>query len=729
MNANPASNAVESTPITIHQLKFNIGDNTGLQAASGWSGQERTIDQNGKREEMVGVEERWLGVEEMTNIVFSLEEDPGVLFKAIAVFALRRINLTKAFAIFLRVLGSYPVDTNFGSHLLPASVDPFKSSICASAALDNIIPYERKGQGLQVRILPRPLRLRAPELEAVAIKWRISIDLLSCLLPQKKNCKEFESVFSQVGIGDKEKAIFQVRWKESWEVHGPELLVVRCLERDSSSVGAFCIQQDLVLVRLEKLAGGVDFDQVGKPAFLVAAIIERLPRVEGFENYLNEKGDECRGGFLRSELGWVEPKRMVDRSCATPYLPRREFVYFPTTVIVGEVVHKGCGVRDQGRGKVILKMTYGKTTTRTMSCMYLRSMRILFTVHLNKHGFRMVLESTSFQIDTNISMRLVLRQSQGYLLKQLKEIGTSDMRGIRHEVPPYSPVEWCDIHKNMIMESMNRVVFEHVFYIVNTESYKEVNSQESSLWKEAIKSEIDFILQNHAWASGSSRVIAFKWNLDEEIYMEQLRVLQTRQKESRKLVKSCYETGYSCEGSDDANLDIDVKNSKSTSEYVFTLAVCDIMEILKTSGYSPIHMESEFILWISVGFLPPHSYDETMIPVEDEDKLKLLMILMHREIREEYSGILLNQGRCPWPKRTCLKRGMPEGVLCEVYHLYINDSLKRDSSSVGAFCIQQLFNRGGGRAEPSTCLSLGVSYTYIAAAVVTNFSNLGQPPY
>ncbi|KAF3455626.1 hypothetical protein FNV43_RR00263 [Rhamnella rubrinervis] len=49
---------------------------------------------------------------------------------------------------------------------------------------------------------------------------------------RKNDSKEFELVFSQIRIGDKDKAIFQVRWKDSWEVHDPELLVVRCILGD-----------------------------------------------------------------------------------------------------------------------------------------------------------------------------------------------------------------------------------------------------------------------------------------------------------------------------------------------------------------------------------------------------------------------------------------------------------------------------------------------------------------
>ncbi|RVX19815.1 Retrovirus-related Pol polyprotein from transposon TNT 1-94 [Vitis vinifera] len=71
-----------------------------------------------------------------------------------------------------------------------------------------------------------------------------------------------------------------------------------------------------------------------------------------------------------------------------------------------------------------------------------------------------------------------------------------------------------DIHKNTIMESRNASFFEDVFPCKSKEepssskrmlesepqTFKEaVNSTEGLMWKEAIKSEIDSILQNHTW--------------------------------------------------------------------------------------------------------------------------------------------------------------------------------------------------------------------------------------
>ncbi|RVW34150.1 Retrovirus-related Pol polyprotein from transposon RE2 [Vitis vinifera] len=56
-----------------------------------------------------------------------------------------------------------------------------------------------------------------------------------------------------------------------------------------------------------------------------------------------------------------------------------------------------------------------------------------------------------------------------------------------------------DIHKNTIMESRNASFFEDVFPC-EPQTFKEaVNSTEGLMWKEAMKSEIDCILQNHTW--------------------------------------------------------------------------------------------------------------------------------------------------------------------------------------------------------------------------------------
>ncbi|KAL6327752.1 hypothetical protein AAG906_024722 [Vitis piasezkii] len=157
-----------------------------------------------------------------------------------------------------------------------------------------------------------------------------------------------------------------------------------------------------------------------------------------------------------------------------------------------------------------------------------------------------------------------------------------------------------DIHKNTIMESRNASFFEDVFPCKSKEepssskrmlesqdqneeveveprrSKRAVNSTEGLMWKEAIKSEIDSILQNHTWElvdlPPGCKPLSSKWifkrkmkvdgsidkykarlvikgysflngDLDEEIYMEQPEGFQLRTRKEMCLCQG-YEHGY-----------------------------------------------------------------------------------------------------------------------------------------------------------------------------------------
>ncbi|RVW11957.1 Retrovirus-related Pol polyprotein from transposon TNT 1-94 [Vitis vinifera] len=304
----------------------------------------------------------------------------------------------------------------------------------------------------------------------------------------------------------------------------------------------------------------------------------------------------------------------------------------------GEKVFMGNSATSEikGQGKVILKMTSGKELTLT-NVLYVPEIRknLVSGSLLNNHGFRLVFDSNKVVLSKSGMYVGKGYMSDGMWKLNVMTIIKSNMN--KASTSTYmleSSNLWHDIHKNTIMESRNASFFEDVFPCkskeepssskrmlesqdqneeveveprrskrVRTEksfgpdfltfmlegepqTFKEaVNSTEGLMWKEAIKSEIDSILQNHTWElvdlPPGCKPLSSKWifkrkmkvdgsidkmvlaiaalrnleihqmdvktaflngDLDEEIYMEQPEGFSAPGQEKKvcKLVKSLY---------------------------------------------------------------------------------------------------------------------------------------------------------------------------------------------
>ncbi|WKA11227.1 hypothetical protein VitviT2T_028751 [Vitis vinifera] len=148
----------------------------------------------------------------------------------------------------------------------------------------------------------------------------------------------------------------------------------------------------------------------------------------------------------------------------------------------GEKVFMGNSATSEikGQGKVILKMTSGKELTLT-NVLYVPEIRknLVSGSLLNNHGFRLVFESNKFVLSKS-----GMYVGKGYMSDGMWKLNVMTI-----------------IKSNMNKASASTYMLESSnLWHGEPQTFKEaVNSTEGLMWKEAIKSEIDSILQNHTW--------------------------------------------------------------------------------------------------------------------------------------------------------------------------------------------------------------------------------------
>ncbi|KAH9746354.1 CCHC-type domain-containing protein [Citrus sinensis] len=171
----------------------------------------------------------------------------------------------------------------------------------------------------------------------------------------------------------------------------------------------------------------------------------------------------------------------------------------------------------ESQGKVILKMTSGKELTLN-NVLYVPEIRknLVSGSLLNKHGFRMVFESDRVVLSKN-----GMYVGKGYVDDRLFKLNVMTLKPTINNKATSSA--YLLESSNLWHGRLGHVNFNSLRKLINmkhipnfqidlkhkcetcveaklTRKIKEaVTSAEGTLWKEAINSEVEFILQNHTW--------------------------------------------------------------------------------------------------------------------------------------------------------------------------------------------------------------------------------------
>ncbi|GJT24052.1 DNA polymerase zeta catalytic subunit-like protein [Tanacetum coccineum] len=169
----------------------------------------------------------------------------------------------------------------------------------------------------------------------------------------------------------------------------------------------------------------------------------------------------------------------------------------------------------------------------------------------------------------------------------------NDLQDERQDQPKEEKVEPRRSKKERTKKSFGP---DFVSFMVENDpsSYREaITSSEGPRWKEAIKSEMDSILQNHTWElldlPSGCKPLGYKW------------IFEKKMKADGTIDNHNYGLHYDrylaiIEGYNDANWISDIKDSRSTGGYMFTLGWATISwKSSKKTVIAKSMMESEFI--------------------------------------------------------------------------------------------------------------------------------------
>ncbi|KAK4395917.1 Retrovirus-related Pol polyprotein from transposon TNT 1-94 [Sesamum angolense] len=320
-----------------------------------------------------------------------------------------------------------------------------------------------------------------------------------------------------------------------------------------------------------------------------------------FETRLQPKWKKFQKGGQQKTL-----KGNNDTGASKHFYSNRELFQDFQEARDGECVFMGnfttAGV--MGKGKIFLKLTSGKTLA-LIDVLHVPSLRrnLISGSLLNKVGLKIELEADKVIITKNgdfVGNGSICESRYVEFIKlEFPLIDTHNSHKVSN--PSKTP---------MIPNKTELRRISTFFVDEDPKTYIEaVTSVDSSFWKEAMKNELDSIMENHTWDIVNLPTVLLNGHLQKEIYMEQPEGFAFPGQEDKVLInetkrflssqfemKDLGEADVILEGFCDANWVADNDEVSSTSGYVFTLGGGAISwKFVKQTCIARSTMEFEFI--------------------------------------------------------------------------------------------------------------------------------------